>query len=125
MWEQKNAKIDHTRLGVQHTNHGILSFSIGLNYGGGGQSFGMITLDNFDKDQDKRVATLLAGSLLLAIDDVFRVDWEKLGGLSCRALSTNCQVRAIGHYLKDKWLWFDVDTMAFVVTTFDQVPKHI
>lgn len=122
-YKVENATIDYTKLGVSHTNHGILSFLIGLDYDGAGQGFGQIVLDNYDEAQKKRVPTELGSSLLLAIDELFGVDWEDLKGKPCRSYHSFGNVRAIGHFKKDKWLWFDRKAMAFVVTPFDAIPK--
>lgn len=123
--EVKNATIDYTKLGVQHTDHGILSFLIGLDYGGGGQGYGQLCLDTYDEAKNRRVPTELASGLLLAVDKVFSKDWEDLKGTPCRALASWEHVRAIGHYLKDSWLWFDRATMAFQVSKFDKIKKEV
>jgi hypothetical protein len=119
----ENATIDSTALGVANTDHGILSFVIGLDYGGGGQGFGQIVLDNYSEKLKRRIPTILASSLLLCVDEVWGKDWEDLKGLPCRAYHTWGNVFAIGHYLKDKWLWFDKIKMEFVVTTFKEMAK--
>jgi len=116
--EKQNAIIEATHLGVQHTDHGILSFSIVLAFEGAGQSYGQYVLDAYDKNLDSRVPTPLAASLLLAIDKVFSVDWEDLRGISCRVFGSRTKIHGIGHFLKDKWLWLDIEKMQFVVTPF-------
>lgn len=124
----QNAVIQSTRLGVQHTDHGILSFYIYLDYGGAIQSFGGLVLDDVNPEIMKdrfadikpvRVATLLASSLLLGINEVFKKDWEQLPGTSCRAYGDFNHVDSIGHYLKDIWLWYDGEL--FVTTKFDEM----
>jgi hypothetical protein len=122
-YEVENAKIDYTNLGVAHTDHGILSFVIGLDFGGSGQGFGQIILDDYSEVLKTRIPTTLASSLLLGIDKLFGTDWEKLKGLPCRAYHTWGNVFAIGHYLKDKWLWYDKSKNEFVVTTFKEMTK--
>ena len=117
----KNATIDYTKLGVAHTDHGILSFLIGLDYCGAGQGFGQLVLDTYDEGQGKRIPTTLASSLLLSIDELFGVDWENLKGIPCRAYATWGNIFAIGHFLKDKWLWYDKSKAEFAVTTFDKI----
>jgi len=117
--EVKNAVITGTNLGVQYTDHGILSFYIFLDYGGSGQGFGGLVLDDVnpeyvnwldnnsdDRPKEIRIPTILASSLLLGIDSVFKCDWEKLKGISCRAYCVNGKVMGIGNYLQDKWLWY-------------------
>lgn len=123
----RNATIMSTRLGVRHTDHGILSFSIVLDYGGGGQGFGQIVLDTVGPNtaQDfKRIPSLLASGLLLAIDEVFGKDWEDLPKTPCRALQRHNNVKAIGHYLEDKWLWYDDKTNQFAVSPYAEIPQR-
>ena len=132
--ESKNAIIESTALGVQHTEHGILSFSIRLNYGGSSQGFGGIILDTvnpaygdpridapFSPDIPRRIETPLGSSLLLAIDRVFAKDWEQLIGTPCRAYSSDSNIIAIGHYLEDRWLWYDKTKNEFRVTPLESV----
>lgn len=123
----KNAKIKSTRLGVQCTEHGILSFSIELDYEGSGQSYGGICLDEYSKLLGKRVSTHLASSLLLAIDEIFGVDWEDLKGIPCRALACHSKVYAIGHYFKDKWLYYNYNNNneCFEVVNFRTLKTHL
>jgi hypothetical protein len=123
-YEIKNAKIEYTNLGVSHTDHGILSFVIGLEYGGGGQGYGQLCLDTYDEAKKKRVPTMLGSSLLLGIDELFGVDWEDLKGLPCRAYATWGNIRAIGSFLEDSWLWFDEDVEEFKVTSFKEIKVH-
>ena len=58
---------------------------------------------------------------MLGIDDVFGVDWEDLKGIPCRAYHSWGNVKAIGHCLKDNWLWFDDKTLEFRVTAFKEL----
>lgn len=119
--EVKNATISYTKLGVPCSDHGVLSFCIGLDYGGAGQGYGHFALDEYDKEKDKRVSTTLCGSLLLALDAVFSTDWEDLKGLPCRALGNMSKVIAIGNYLEDKWLWMNFELMEFSVTKLEDI----
>ena len=120
-YEVENAIIDYTHLGVSHTDHGILSFIIGIDYGGAGQGYGQITLDTYDETRKKRMPTILASSLLLAIDEMWGKDWEDLKGIPCRSYHTWGNIRALGHYLKDRWLWFNGETLEFKVTKFKDI----
>lgn len=126
----KNAKIEGTSLGVAHTDHGILSFYIRLNFGGTAQGFGGWMLDNPNLKYDynnrelpPRLPTTLASSLLLGIDRVFGVDWENLKGLPCRAYEDADRgiLTALGHYLEDKWLWLNGEE--FTVTKLAKLPE--
>lgn len=128
--EVRNAVITGTKLGVHHTDHGILSFYITLDYGGSGQGFGGWCLDDvnkkyLDSGRDRsipnRVPTELGSGLLLGIDRLFACDWEQLPGKSCRALVERWKAHALGHYLEDKWLWMDAAAMEFRVTPLGDV----
>jgi len=119
--EIKNAKIIYTKLGVAHTDHGILSFMIGLEGDGWGQGFGGLVLDTWDEKSQKRIPTNLASSLLLAIDELWELDWEKIVGIPCRAYGDFGHMTAIGDFTKDKWLWFDQPSMEFKVTSFKEI----
>lgn len=137
----KNATIEGTNLGVQYTDHGILSFRIFLNYGGSGQGFGGIVLDDVNPEytawldsregiipESTRVPTILASSLLLGINSVFKCDWEKLTGVSCRAYGGSGKVVGIGHFLEDKWLWLKDcgdNKVEFVVSLFNEMQKEL
>jgi hypothetical protein len=120
-YKVENATIDSTQLGVPCSGHGILSFVIGLDYGGRGQGFGTLILDSYDETKKERIPTPLAASLLLGINNLFGVDWEDLKDSSCRSYHTSMHVAAIGHFLKDKWLWFDKSIMEFRVTPFADI----
>ena len=128
-YEVKNAKIASTRLGVAWTDHGFLSFAIDLEGAGWAQAYGTFPLDDASPGakagnyaKPTRVPTILAASLLLAVHEVWGTDWEKLPGLPCRAMMSFGQsMRAVGHYLKDSWLWLDEEKMEFVVTDFKAI----
>ena len=85
VYELSNAKIRSTHLGVNHTDHGILSFSITVEYPDGVQSFGQIVLDTVGHGTDKRRPTVLGSDLLLGVHEVFGLDWEELPGTPCQA----------------------------------------
>ena len=83
--------------------------------------FGGVGVEDYSKESRERLPTTLASSLLLAVDRVFGCDWEMLPSQYCRAYGTFSEVYAIGHVLLDKWLWFDVGDMNFVVGSFAQM----
>ena len=123
----QNATIMSTRLGVAHTDHGVLSFYINLDYDSAAQGFGGWCLDDYnpahkaDPQTPTRIATAAGSSLLLGVDSLFGVDWEKLVGLPCRAYGHHSKVIALGHYLKDRWLWLDPETLLFRVTSLAEI----
>jgi hypothetical protein len=120
----ENAVIKGTRLGVNFTDHGILSFRIDLEFAGSGQAFGMIELDDYDPVKEKRVPALRASSLLLAIDKIWGVDWEDLKGIPVRAYKSST-ILAIGHFFRNEWLWFNRETLEFVVTTLKELEASV
>ena len=114
--EIKNAIVTHTRLGVAHTDHGILSFSITLDFGASRWAFGGWVLDDGDADGGRRIPTRMGSSLLLGIDQLFGCDWEDLIGKPCRVYIRAERIFALGHYLKDKWMWFEPVLNEFAVS---------
>lgn len=116
----KNATIRSTRLGTQHTDHGIQSFYINLDFDGEAQSFGGQILDA--SRNGVRVPTTRLSSLLLAVGRVFAVDWEGLPGLPCRAYERQGRIIAIGHYLKDRWV--STDPGDFCVVTQEDLASR-
>lgn len=124
----QNAKIVGHKLGVKHTDHGILSFSLDLDFGSSRQGFGGWVLDTNNPDRESnrdapmRIPTVLGSSLLLAINQVFGCDWEELTGQPCRAAyNGKMTIAALGHYLEDKWLWYR--DQEFVVTNAASVEQ--
>jgi hypothetical protein len=109
----QNARIEFVRIGVPHTEHGCLSFSIGVEYDGGGQGYGGLVLDTYDEAKKMRVPTILASSLLMAVNEVWGLDWEDLKGIPCRTYHDWNHIVAVGHFFKDKWMWFSQDGMEF------------
>jgi hypothetical protein len=102
-YEIKNAKIDGTSLGIQ--DHGIFTFSISLDYGGSGQSFGGFVLDDKPDDTGKRRGSAFGCDAILQVLRVVGVDrWEDLVGKSVRAEARHDKVKRLGNYLSDDWL---------------------
>lgn len=87
----KNAKIDGTELGI--TDRGE-SFWIQLDYGDSShQGFG-----------GYRLGGKFTNYVILGILNAVGADsWEKLKGTPVRAKVEDGMVRAIGHYLDEKW----------------------
>jgi hypothetical protein len=123
MLEVENATIEYTKLGVNHTDHGILSFLIGVDYDGSGQGYGQIVLDTYDEVKGERTPTKLASSLLLAIDRIWGKDWEELIGTPCRSYHDFSHIESIGHFTKDRWLWFDKSKFEFVVARLNEIKE--
>lgn len=109
--EIKNALIDGTMLGWE--DHGILTFSIGLDYGDSGhQGAGLYALDEVEKDaKGKFVRRNGSAAGMQLIAELMRVvgvsKWEDLKGEHVRVKADYSKVYAIGHLLKNDWLDFE------------------
>lgn len=101
--ETVNAVITSTRLGIE--DHGVLSFTLGVEGDGWGQGFGGICLDNPpDKSGEDRKPSILPGYLLARLFSVLGVGkWEDLKGQHVRIRRNWNQIYSIGHYTRDKW----------------------
>ena len=100
--ETKNAKITSTMLGYE--DHGILSCMLYLSYGGSGQGFGGYCLDSYDKEKEKRIATIHCGVWIAEILKIVGVEkWEDLKGQHIRVRSEHGKVHSIGNLLEDRW----------------------
>ncbi len=108
MTEEKNAKITSTMLGIE--DHGILTFMLHLDYGGGGQGAGGYALDASIYKNGKfvgRQGTAGGMDIILRILELLDVNmWEDLPGTYCRVRATYTSIEAIGHPLKNNWLDF-------------------
>lgn len=109
MIETKNALIQSTMLGIE--DHGIMSFSLGLDYGGSNQWAGGYALDApIQKDGrfHKRVGSAEGMTLIMEVLRIVGVEsWEKLKGKHIRVKADHGKVYAIGHLLKEDWLDFE------------------
>ena len=107
--EIKNAKISSTMLGWE--DHGIFTFSIGMDYGGSGQGFGQFTLDEPIKKNGEfmgRVGTAAGMDAIMKVLKVVGVEkWEALKGQVVRVDGDFSQIYRIGNVLEDKW--FDIE----------------
>lgn len=106
MSEINNAKITGTMLGFE--DHGIMSFFVYLEWEGAGVGFGGYALDEYDKEQEKRVGVGYSLDLLKEILEVVGVEkWEDLPGKYVRVDSEGWGGKAlgIGNLLKDKWIY--------------------
>lgn len=101
----ENAKITSTFLGYE--DHGIFTFSIGLEGDGWGVGFGGIALDGYDIKKDERVPDSKAVSVLTEILKVVGVNkWEDLKGKTVRVENNGLgrPVKKIGNLIKNDWL---------------------
>lgn len=77
--ERKIAKVDETFLGVE--DHGHLTFSLKMNFGGTSQCIGMYSIDRYDPEKKSRIGTAEGAELIRRILLAFGVkSWEELTG---------------------------------------------
>lgn len=104
MEEILNAKI--TSVSLSMADHGILTYDIGLDFGGSGCMFGgrcigkgylgAKSFEGYDKGLE---------AMMRVMDTVGVEKWEDLNGKYVRAVTKGWggSVQKIGHILKDKW----------------------
>lgn len=106
--EIENGKITATMLGTE--DHGIMTFSIYIEFESGGCAFGGYALDEYDKNVGKRVGTA-AG--LQAISEVLECvgvqKWEELTGsyIRCEHEGWGGKIVRIGNLIENKWFSLD------------------
>lgn len=100
-----NAKILNVSFGYE--DHGILTFSLGLDISGGGcLSFGGYVLDDYDKEKKRRIPTAEGFECLTEIMNTVGVGkWEELKGKYIRVVSRGFgkSITTIGNIMEDKW----------------------
>jgi hypothetical protein len=101
--ETKNAKIESTMLGIE--DHGIMTFFLGLNYGGCGQSAGGYMLLSSKPEQDKNAFGIAIIKEILRVVGVTK--WEELKGKHIRTKTDYSKVYEIGNIIEDEWLNFE------------------
>ena len=99
--ETRNAIIESASL--TSDDHGCLSAWLSLDYGGMCQGFGEYALylpKSFSHHEVKSVA----GHFIWRVMEVAGVTrWEDLKGKTIRVKCDHCEVRAIGHIVKEDW----------------------
>lgn len=92
--EIKNARIESTMLGFE--DHGIMTFSLGLDYGDSVQSAGGYS-----------IKCLRGIECIAEVLNIIGVNtWEELKGKTLRVKCEYDKVYAVGHFLQEKWLDF-------------------
>lgn len=105
MIETKNAKILSTMLGKE--DHGIMTFSLTMEFEGGVQGFGGCTLDTIN-EKKKRVGAAYGMQLIMELLDTLDCPtWEDLEGKLVRIKADRSRIYSIGHIMKERWL--DID----------------
>lgn len=98
--ERQNAVIESTSLGWE--DHGIFTFILRFDYGGGGQSGGMLTLSFSPRDFDHEVFSPIAMPLVALVMKTVGVGrWEAVRGKHVVVLldSPYGMVKGIGPFL--------------------------
>lgn len=102
--EIRNARITGTMLGIE--DHGILTCWLYLDYGGSGQGFGGIALDEYDSTLGRRVGWKYGMEFIVQILKIVDVSkWEDLSGKHIRVQYSANRIHAIGNILENKWFW--------------------
>lgn len=102
--EIKNAKITSTQLGRE--DHGIMTFMIFVEFGGGGCVIGGYAIDQYDRTTEKRVFAAKGLEAISKILETVGVDrWEKLPGTYIRLKDNGWgqTIDEIGNLMEDKW----------------------
>ena len=99
-----NARIIGTTLGPE--DHGIFTSFITCDFGGTVQGFGGYGLST-------NAAQFILGVLQCAGTD----EWGELKGKPVRVCRIDGLLRALGHFIEDKWLYFDQVAQNWRVST--------
>ena len=108
MNEILNAKISDTKLGYE--DHGIFTCQLCLEGDGWVCCYGGYALDNYSKEQNKRIATRQGFQAIIELMKTLEVDnWENLKGKYVRVEGQGWggKITKIGHLIKDKWFSFE------------------
>lgn len=101
--ETKNARITDCFLGFE--DHGIFTFLLRLDYGGGGQGFGNYALDEWSEKDGKRVGSAVGCSLIMELFTTLGVThWGALRNLPVRVRASHSKVYAIAPFIGGDWL---------------------
>lgn len=109
--EIKNAKIKSTSLGVE--DHGIFTAYLNIEGDGWGCGFGGFGLDEYSKNEGKRIGHAFGVDFIKGILETLDVlTWEKLPGtfLRVEAKGLGGGITRIGHPIKE--VWFDPKELA-------------
>lgn len=104
MGEIRNAKITDTMLGRE--DHGIMTFMLYLEWGASVCGYGGYAIDQYDREEDKRV---FSASGLEAISKILEVvgvkTWEELKGKYIRIEDNGWgeTIDKIGNLMEEKW----------------------
>lgn len=100
----ENAVIESTMLGEE--DHGIFTCYIHVSGDGWGCGFGGYALDQYDKEQKKRIGTAYGLEFIKRILETLEIgQWEKLKGTPVRVETEGVGrgIKRIGHFRKNRW----------------------
>lgn len=103
--EIKNAIITHAEFHIMES--GILTVSVSLDYGDGGQSFGNCALYLPESFKHYKKETLAGHYLYRCMEIADVTKWSEIVGKPIRVKATHEKIYSIGHFIKDDW--FDLD----------------
>ena len=110
--EIKNAIIDYAHVEIE--DHGTLTVSIGLDYGGLHQGFGGYALYLPKSFSHHRIDMGFAGHFIYRVMELADVKrFDELKGKTVRADCEWGKVHGIGHIVKDDWFYPDKDFEPF------------
>jgi len=117
----RNARIVRATLGYE--SRGMLTSVIELDFGGSGQAYGNIALDDYDVGLEERVPSLACGSWVAAVLRITaQSEWASVPGLHVRVRTRNHRIDGIGHIMEDRWMRSDaVRGGGFIVGTYDEI----
>lgn len=100
--EIRNGRVKETFLGRE--DHGMFIFCLTLDYGPATQGFGLFQLDAWNEQRGRREGTRFGMESIIGVLETLGVEsWEDLCGTPVRARLEDGIIRAIGHYLEDRW----------------------
>ncbi len=106
----ENGYISGTRLGFE--DHNIFTSWIFIDLNGGGCGFGGYALDEYSKEDQKRLGTVYGCQKVMELLRVLEIEnWEDLKGKPIRVEHNGLggKISKIGHLIKDQWFTWEQD----------------
>lgn len=103
----RNATIKGAR--IRQDDHGTLSASLDLDYGGTGQHFGGFALYLPPGFRHHRLESVAGHFIWRCMDVAGVTEWDQLKGKAIRVIQSHTNVLAIGHITIDDWFEPEVD----------------
>ena len=103
-YETKNAVIRGASLSID--DHGLLTASLDLDYGGSCQGFGGYVLylpREFKNGGIEKTGNVCGHFVWRCLEIAGVTEWSQLKGKTIRVRSSHRDIQAIGHIVKDDW----------------------